>query len=76
MFIKFVLNNFILQGNGYYCTCEPGWTGFNCDMKMDNCFNNLCFNGGTCIDLLDKFKCQCLAGYAGKANNSGELTEE
>ena len=33
----------------YKCTCNCGWTGTNCDSRIDFCSNNdVCLNGGIC----------------------------
>ena len=37
----------------------------------DDCANRPCENGGTCIDAVDDYTCNCTAGYTGK-NCSGE----
>uniref|UniRef100_A0A3B4A1K6 EGF-like domain-containing protein n=1 Tax=Periophthalmus magnuspinnatus TaxID=409849 RepID=A0A3B4A1K6_9GOBI len=43
------------------CTCGPGWTGVDCA-----CASGPCQNGGSCVDLIDKFACFCPDGYTGK----------
>ena len=35
--------------NDYRCICEAGYTGVNCSMDVDDCSDNPCENGGTCI---------------------------
>lgn len=54
------------QLEGYFCTCESGWTGVNCDTNIDECLSNPCFNGGICFDKVPFFKCHCLPGFTGK----------
>lgn len=53
------------QSGGYYCTCEPGWTGPECSIDVDECSSDPCRNGGICIDQQNSYYCQCLAGYTG-----------
>lgn len=53
------------QPGGYYCTCEPGWTGLECSTDVDECSSDPCRNGGICIDQLNSYYCQCLPGYTG-----------
>ena len=33
---------------------------------IDECASNPCDNGGTCTDLKDDVKCDCMGGYSGK----------
>lgn len=36
-------------GSGHYtCTCQPGSTGTNCELKIQDCSLEPCLNGGTC----------------------------
>lgn len=51
---------------GYYCTCERGWTGPNCEIEINECLSNPCLNGGSCVDELDGFYCTCPLGFIGK----------
>ncbi|XP_078382277.1 uromodulin-like [Oculina patagonica] len=40
------------------CSCKPPWTGERCEVKLE-CSSNPCLNGGTCIDMINGFKCAC-----------------
>lgn len=35
-------------------------------MDINDCEENPCLNDGTCVDLVDGYKCNCLPGYEGK----------
>ncbi len=53
----------------YECRCQPGFTGVNCDVKIDHCrMATPCKNGATCLmdpDNEDKYQCICPAGFTG-----------
>lgn len=53
------------QLGGYYCTCEPGWTGLNCNIELGLCSLDPCLNSGTCIDHGWGFSCLCAPGFEG-----------
>ncbi|XP_059575445.1 neurocan core protein isoform X2 [Alligator mississippiensis] len=55
------------QSNGSVssCTCDPGFTGENCEIDIDDCLSSPCQNGGTCIDEINSFVCLCLPSYGG-----------
>ena len=44
------------------CMCAHGYTGDNCDVEINNCEDNTCLNGGTCVD----GSCVCLSKYTGQ----------
>lgn len=48
----------------YYCVCEAGFTGFHCNINIDECSSSPCVNG-KCIDGVDRFECSCNKGYFG-----------
>ncbi|KAG8264050.1 hypothetical protein J6590_019394 [Homalodisca vitripennis] len=45
------------------CTCEPGYTGKNCESEYIPCDPSPCLNDGACkqIDNLN-YECQCVTG--------------
>lgn len=46
--------------------CMPGYVGTNCSDEINECFSQPCQNGGTCIDLINTYKCSCPRGTQGQ----------
>ncbi|XP_053686299.1 protein serrate [Sabethes cyaneus] len=53
----------------FVCTCSPGWTGPTCEINIDECAEGPCQNGGTCIDMVGKFRCECPPQWTGETCN-------
>ena len=51
--------------DGYWCECLPGYTGLNCETKINECEHEPCGPNGKCLDLINEFKCDCYPGYTG-----------
>ena len=45
--------------NDYFCSCQLGYFGRNCEMEIDECLPRPCENGGTCTDLVNGYHCNC-----------------
>ncbi|CAH1797721.1 unnamed protein product, partial [Owenia fusiformis] len=41
------------------CCCYDNWTGPHCDIPVDHCSNNPCYNGSTCERETDRYRCIC-----------------
>lgn len=42
-----------------------GFDGASCEKNVNDCTENTCLNGGTCVDQVNSFKCECPAGFIG-----------
>ncbi|XP_065063187.1 protein jagged-1b-like isoform X2 [Rhopilema esculentum] len=56
----------VLKDGGFKCTCNPGWTGLRCETDIDNCAENNCQNGATCLNAFASYSCLCRPGFKGK----------
>ncbi|XP_070174131.1 cubilin-like [Littorina saxatilis] len=54
-----------VSGSSYTCSCNPGYTGRNCDSDINECNNNPCANGGTCTNTAGSFTCLCTSDFTG-----------
>ena len=43
----------------YLCSCRPGFEGKNCSVDVDDCVNNMCADGSTCVDQINSYSCLC-----------------
>ena len=43
--------------------------------EIDECDSKPCQNNATCIDLVNSYRCQCIAGYTGNQCEKGEYTK-
>ncbi|KAL6069282.1 hypothetical protein STEG23_019741, partial [Scotinomys teguina] len=51
--------------SSYFCKCDSGWSGTNCTENINECVSNPCLNGGTCIDGINGFTCDCTNSWTG-----------
>ena len=42
------------QINGYKCQCQPGYTGIDCDVDIDECQSFPCINGKVRVIRVEK----------------------
>ena len=55
--------NLLSLSGGYYCSCQPGYTGSNCAYRICSL---TCLNGGTCRNLANGIMdCACPLLYSG-----------
>jgi hypothetical protein len=38
-----------LSSSTFKCSCPTGYTGDECEIKIDSCFLNNCQNNSTCV---------------------------
>ena len=48
------------------CRCQEGFTGHNCEARVDLCETRPCRNGGTCESRDGYFLCHCQRGFTGQ----------
>lgn len=48
-----------------HCIFVSGFTGKNCDSNIDDCPGHECQNGGTCVDGVNTYNCQCNPEFTG-----------
>ncbi|KAL7567795.1 hypothetical protein ACA910_000547 [Epithemia clementina (nom. ined.)] len=62
-----------------HCVCEPGWSGLNCDVKMDICPGRsmICLHGSTCIlsNITGEFECDCNTANEGGLKYAGKYCQ-
>jgi hypothetical protein len=49
----------LAEGDGFQCECESGYSGPTCEIDDDDCAAQPCENGGTCLDGVAAFTCDC-----------------
>lgn len=42
-----------------------GFSGQNCEENIDDCPDHRCLNGGTCVDGVNTYNCQCKPEWTG-----------
>ncbi|KAI8514120.1 hypothetical protein Bbelb_084440 [Branchiostoma belcheri] len=51
--------------SGYYCFCQPGWTGQNCQQDLNECAKSPCGHG-ICLNNDGAYSCACSHGWTGQ----------
>ncbi|VDM95221.1 unnamed protein product [Thelazia callipaeda] len=51
-----------IDDGDYECICLNGYVGKNCSQNTNDCLENLCAAGSTCIDGMSKYTCVCPPG--------------
>ena len=58
------------HSQAFNCTCEPGYTGQQCDININECDlpenKGVCKNGAYCDDALNSYVCLCRNGFHGQ----------
>lgn len=47
------------------CHCPSGFIGKYCEIEINECASEPCYNGATCLDLKQGYRCKCPPGYSG-----------
>ena len=48
-------------------------SNFNFNPVINYCESEICLNGATCTNAVNRFSCSCVAGYTGYTCQSGKL---
>lgn len=64
-----------LPGN-FVCKCEVDFTGELCDTRINDCEPHPCLNGGTCVDGVRSYTCNCFPGFYGDRCQQGQDVNE
>ena len=51
--------------NSYTCSCVAGYTGSNCQHRINPCDSVPCLNGATCSNVDGSYDCHCPFGFTG-----------
>uniref|UniRef100_A0A8C3GUA9 Sushi, nidogen and EGF like domains 1 n=1 Tax=Corvus moneduloides TaxID=1196302 RepID=A0A8C3GUA9_CORMO len=51
--------------SAFLCLCEPGYTGYHCELEVDACESDPCRNGGECESYGGSYLCVCPEGFFG-----------
>ena len=46
--------------------CPAGFTGYYCEVNIDDCAQALCHDYSTCIDLIGNYSCSCGPRWTGR----------
>ena len=52
----------IFYTGDFFCDCPTGFYGKQCELDVDDCFNNECVNGARCVDGPNEYFCVCQPG--------------
>ncbi|XP_078734918.1 uncharacterized protein LOC144949008 [Lampetra fluviatilis] len=51
--------------DAFTCVCRDGWDGPTCAQNVNDCNPHPCYNGGSCVDGENWFRCECPHGFTG-----------
>lgn len=59
----------------FRCECLAGFEGSFCEIDINECHDQPCMNGATCIDRIAGFKCVCPPSYVGDLCETGQYRD-
>ncbi|XP_052071119.1 uncharacterized protein LOC127709553 [Mytilus californianus] len=57
--------NCSIRNHDFYCQCPEGYYGRRCEMEVNHCLSEPCYNNGTCTSTPNNYTCDCLNGTDG-----------
>ncbi|CAG9855886.1 unnamed protein product [Phyllotreta striolata] len=51
--------------DSYFCVCPEGYTGDNCEERINHCLISPCLNNGVCVNGFTNYTCNCSSMFYG-----------
>ncbi|XP_071129047.1 uncharacterized protein [Mytilus edulis] len=59
----------------FFCQCPEGYYGRHCEMEVNHCLSEPCYNNGTCTSTPTSYTCDCLNGTTGARCETDDNSE-
>lgn len=58
-----------------YCQCPEKFYGLHCEVKSESCGDHHCFNGGNCVKVNGRHRCNCSAATTNETMYAGRFCQ-